>query len=106
MDISAVIRVLKVVVAELPDAVKTGEQLVDLGVKSYEAANGHVPSIAEVAELRAAIDADVAIALTPLPPAQKGDPDFVEPQPGEAGYVKPVVETPPIAPSAPAGKPA
>lgn len=100
IDISGVIAVLKVVVAEIPDAIKTGEELVDLGTKFYESANGHVPTIAETAELRAAVDTDVATALKPLPPAQKGDPDWVEPQPGDTTFVK----SPPIAPVAPDGK--
>ena len=99
MDIAAVIAILKVVVAEIPSAVKTGEALVDLGTKFYESVNGHVPSISEIAELRKAVDADVAEALEPLPAAQKGDPDFIGPQPGDAGYVKPVADAPPIAPS-------
>lgn len=98
IDISGVIAVLKVVVAEIPDAIKTGEELVDLGTKFYESANGHVPTIAESAELRAAVDADVATALKPLPPAQKGDPDFVDP------VDQPFVQSPPIAPAAPTGK--
>lgn len=79
MDIAGVIALLKVVAVELPGAISTGVQLVDLGTKFYEVANGRVPSDAEVAELRAMVDADVATALTPLPPAQPGDPDY---QPG------------------------
>lgn len=97
MDMTAVITILKVVVAELPDAISTGEELVDLGTKFYETANGHVPTIAEVAELRAAVDADVILALQPLPPAQPGDPDYLAP-------ASPPVETlteasPPIVPN-------
>ena len=77
MDIAGVIALLKVVAVELPGAISTGVQLVDLGKKFYETANGRVPTDAEVAELRAAVDADLAEALTPLPLAQPGDPDYV-----------------------------
>lgn len=77
MDIAAIISVLQLVVSNLPGAITTVEQLVDLGTKFYESVNGHVPTIEEVATLRAAVDADVATALTPLPPAQPGDPDYV-----------------------------
>ena len=73
MDIAAIISVLQVVVANLPGAVTTAEALVDLGTKFYESVNGHAPSIEEIAALRAAVDNDVATALTPLPPAQQGD---------------------------------
>ena len=91
MDIAAIISVLQVVVANLPGAVTTAEDLVGLGTKFYESVNGHAPSIAEVAALRSAVDNDVAVALTPLPPAQPGDPD----------YLKPVVDAPPAAPVLP-----
>lgn len=87
IDISGVIAVLKVVATELPGAISTGAQLVELGEKFYASANGHVPTIAEAAELRKAVDEDVATALEPLPPAQPGDPD----------YVKPVADAPSIA---------
>lgn len=87
MDIATVISLLQVVVAEAPGVISTGEELVNLGTKFYETVNGHVPTIAEVAELRAAIDADVILALQPLPPAQPGDPDYLAP-------ASPPVETP------------
>jgi hypothetical protein len=75
MDIAGVINLLKVVAAELPGAITTVTQLVDLGQKFYATANGREPTAAEVLELRASIDADVAEALTPLPPPRPGDPD-------------------------------
>jgi hypothetical protein len=96
IDISGVIAALKVVVTELPGAVSTGLELVDLGTKFYEAANGHVPTIAEVAELRKAVDEDVATALEPLPPAQPGDPDYVAPVVDPLD--QPFVKSAPIAP--------
>lgn len=76
MPIAAIIAILQTVITELPGAIRTGQQLYELGKKFFSAANGREPTPEEVAELRAAIDADVAEALTPLPPAQPGDPDF------------------------------
>jgi len=76
MDIAGVIALLQIVVAELPGAINTTVQLVDLGKKFYETANGREPTAEEVALLRASVDADVAKALEPLPPAQPGDPDY------------------------------
>lgn len=79
MDISGVIALLQVVVGELPGAIGTVTQLVDLGKKFYETANGREPTPEEVALLRASIDVDVAEALAPLPPAQPGDEDYKKP---------------------------
>lgn len=76
MDITGVISLLQIVVANLPGAITTTTQLVDLGTKFYASVNGEQPTPAEIAELRAAVDADVAKALEPLPPAQPGDPDY------------------------------
>ncbi len=77
MDIAGVISLLQVVVANLPGAITTVTQLVDLGQKFFATTNGRDPTPDEVAALRASIDADLMDALTPLPPAQPGDPDFV-----------------------------
>lgn len=79
MDIATIITVLQTVVSALPGAITTVEQLVDLGKKFFTATNGTAPTDADIAALRAGIDADVAAALAPLPPAQPGDPDFVAP---------------------------
>ena len=76
MDISGVISLLTVVITNLPGAITTAEQLVDLGTKFYMTANGTMPTDAEIAQLRASIDADVITALTPLPAPQPGDPDY------------------------------
>lgn len=77
MEIGAIIAILQTVVTELPGAITTVEQLVSLGQKFFTAANGKDPTAEEISALRAGIDADVAAALQPLPPAQAGDPDFV-----------------------------
>lgn len=77
MEIGAIIAILQTVVTELPGAITTVTQLVDLGKKFFSATNGKDPTADEMAQLRAAIDSDVAAALEPLPPAQAGDPDFV-----------------------------
>lgn len=77
MTIAAIIAILQTVVTELPGAIRTVEQLYDLGKKFFTAAHGTAPTADQETELRAAIDADAAEALTPLPPAQSGDPDFV-----------------------------
>ena len=79
MDAAAIISLLQVVVAELPGAITTVEQLYALGEKFWASTNGTPPSDADKVELRAQIDADVAEALTPLPDAQPGDPDYVKP---------------------------
>ena len=76
MDIAAIISVLQVVVANLPGAITTTEQLVSLGTQFYASVNGTAPTAEQIIALRAAIDSDVATALTPLPPAQIGDPDY------------------------------
>ena len=76
MPIAAIIAILQTVITELPSAISTVEQLYSLGEKFFSAANGREPTDQEKSDLRAAIDADVAEALTPLPPAQPGDPDF------------------------------
>lgn len=76
MPIAAIIAILQTVITELPGAITTVEQLYALGTKFFSAANGTAPTADEVTQLRAAIDSDVAEALTPLPPAQAGDPDF------------------------------
>jgi len=76
MNVASVIALLQVVVSELPGAITTVEQLVSLGSKFMATTNGTDPTADEIAALRAAVDADVAEALSPLPPAQSGDPDF------------------------------
>lgn len=77
MDIATIVSLLKVAVTEAPSIISTGVDLVNLGTKFYETVNGTKPTDDEIAQLRAAVDADVAIALTPLPAAQPGDPDYV-----------------------------
>lgn len=79
MDVSVIIALLKVVAANLPGAISTTEQLVELGTKFMATVNGHEPTAEEVAALRAQVDADVALALEPLPPAQPDDPDYQPP---------------------------
>lgn len=79
MDIATIITVLQAVVSSLPGAITTVEQLVQLGQKFFTATNGTDPTPDQIVELRAGIDADVAAALQPLPPAQPGDPDYVAP---------------------------
>lgn len=76
MPIAAIIAILQTVITELPAAITTVQQLYALGTKFFAAVHGREPTQAEIDELRAAIDADVAEALEPLPPAQPGDPDF------------------------------
>lgn len=68
MDIASIIGILQIVVQELPGAITTTEQLVDLGKKFYASANGADPTADEISQLEDAIDSDVASALTPLPP--------------------------------------
>ena len=77
MDAEAVIKLLQIVVASLPSAITTAEQLYDIGTKFAATIKGSAPTDEEIADLRTQIDNDVAIALAPLPPAQPGDPDFV-----------------------------
>lgn len=79
MEIGAIIAILQTVVTELPGAITTVEQLVSLGQKFFTSVNGKDPTTEEISALRAGIDADVAAALEPLPPAQPGDPDFGQP---------------------------
>lgn len=79
MELAAVLAILQIVVQELPGAVTTAEQLYALGQKFFATIHGREPTEAETADLRAAIDADVAAALEPLPPAESGDPDYQPP---------------------------
>lgn len=76
MNMAAIIQLLQTVVANLPGAVTTAEQLYALGEKFFATLNGHAPTEDEQAQLRAQIDIDVAQALAPLPPAEPGDPDY------------------------------
>ena len=76
MPIAAIIAILQTVITELPGAITTVQQLYALGAKFMTATNGTAPTADEIVQLHAAIDADVAEALTPLPPAEPGDPDF------------------------------
>lgn len=76
MGVAEIISILLLVVKELPGAIQTVEQLIDIGKKMFATINGREPTEAEVADLEAQIEADVAEALTPLPPAQPGDPDY------------------------------
>ena len=73
MDVAAVISLLQVVVTNLPGAITTAEQLVSLGSAFMKVQNGTDPTPEEIAALRAAVDSDVAQALTPLPAAQQWD---------------------------------
>lgn len=72
------IALLQVVIENLPGAIRTATQLYDLGEKLFTSLQGREPTEDEKAQLRAEIDADVALALAPLPPAQPGDPDYVK----------------------------
>lgn len=76
MGVAEIISILLLVVKELPGAIETTTQLIDLGKKLFATVNGREPTEQEVADLEEQIEADVAEALTPLPPAQPGDPDY------------------------------
>ena len=76
MGIDGVIALLQIVVANLPGAITTGEQLVTLGKKFFSTVNGQEPTDDEVTALESAIDAEVLDLLMPLPSAQPGDPDY------------------------------
>lgn len=76
MGVAEIISILLLVVKELPGAIETTTQLIDLGKKLFATANGREPTAEEMADLEAQIESDVAEALTPLPPAQPGDPDY------------------------------
>jgi len=81
MGVEAIISILLVVVKELPGAIQTVTQLVDLAKKLFATVNGREPTPEEQAALEAQIDADVAEALKDLPPAEPGDPDYIKPVP-------------------------
>jgi triosephosphate isomerase len=57
-------------VQELPGAITTVEQLIELGKKFFAAANGTEPTAAELAQLRAAIDglapSEIVVAYEPV----------------------------------------
>lgn len=74
-----VLALLQIVVQNAPGAIKTATDLYDLGTRFYATVHGNAPTADEQAQLRAQIDADVALALQPLPPAQPGDEDYVKP---------------------------
>ena len=82
MNPALIITILQDVVTYLPGAITTVEQLVQLGTKFYTSLNGVAPSQADVDALRTSILADVTLALSPLPDAQPGDPDYVKPSEG------------------------
>ena len=79
MPIASIISILQVIVANLPGAITTATQLVDLATKLFSTINGKAPTADEIAALEASIDADVLLAITPLPAPQPGDPDYVAP---------------------------
>jgi hypothetical protein len=79
MDMAGIIALIQVVIATLPGAIKTAQEIYDLGARFFATVNGREPTAAEIAGLRAMIDVDVIKALEPLPPAQPGDPDYVPP---------------------------
>lgn len=81
MGVAEIISILLLVVKELPGAIETTTQLVDLGKKLFATANGREPTEQEIADLEAQIEADVAEALEPLPAAEPGDPDYKKPVP-------------------------
>lgn len=75
MNVATIVNLLTVVSQVLPGAIATAEQLVDLGARFHATLEGREPTAEEIAALRAAVDADVAIALAPLPPPRPDDPD-------------------------------
>ena len=79
MPIAGIISILQVIVANLPGAITRASQLVDLATKLFSTINGQAPTADEITQLESAIDADVTLALTPLPDPQPGDPDYVAP---------------------------
>ena len=79
MNMAAISALLAIVIQELPGAITTIGQLVSLGEKFAASIKGEALSDADRASLRAQIETDVAAALTPLDPAQPGDPDYVKP---------------------------
>ena len=79
MGITGIIAILQVIVANLPGAITTAQQLVNLGTKLFTTINGTAPTADEIAQLESQIDADVIEALKPLPDPQPGDPDYVKP---------------------------
>jgi hypothetical protein len=76
MGTAAIIAIIQTIITELPGAITTAEQVYDLAKKLFTTVNGRAPTDAEVEDLETQIDADVADALQPLPPAQPGDPDY------------------------------
>lgn len=64
----AVIALLPIILQNLPGAISTTEQLVSIGTQFYTSLHGTAPTADQIAQLEDAIDADVALALTPLPP--------------------------------------
>ena len=79
MNVALAIQLLQAVMTNLPGAITTVEQLSALGQSFMNTVNGTAPTADEITALEAAIDTDLVDALTPLPPAQPGDPDYVEP---------------------------
>jgi hypothetical protein len=74
--ITTVISVLQLIVQNMPGAITTAQSLYDLGNKLFATIGGRAPTADEQDQLEAQIDSDVIDALSPLPPAQQGDPDF------------------------------
>lgn len=79
--VAEIIPLLLLIVKELPGAIETTVQLVDIGKKIFATVNGREPTEQEVADLEVQIAADVAEALEPLPEAEPGDPDYKKPVP-------------------------
>ena len=81
MNAALVISLLQAIITNLPGAIKTGQDLYALGEKFAATLKGSAPTAEEIAALRTQIDADVMVALLPLPAPEPGDPDYVKPAP-------------------------
>jgi len=76
--LALVLTVLELLAKALPTAIKVGTDLKPFAVSLYKQFKGSDLTEAERAELEAAVDAQFASFMRPLPPAQPGDPDYVK----------------------------
>lgn len=76
--LTLVLTVLELLAKAVPVIIKTGTDLKPFAVSLYKQFKGSDLTEAERTELEAAVDAQYANFMRPLPPAQPGDPDYIK----------------------------
>lgn len=76
MEIAAILAIISTLVKFAPTAIEGVSALKQFGEVLFQEFNGRALTDPERTLLYAGVDAQYAKLQTPLPPAQKGDPDY------------------------------